>query len=158
MNDNQSDKLPRFELRPAREEDYRLAEKLYLETSKPLFLELGIWDERKIVSEFGQKYKTEEVRIISVNGVDAGWLQTSENDSDVHLIQIHLQESFRAGGIGSTIIRDLMRDVQSKGKGLSLFVFRNNPALALYRRLGFQIISEADEKLRMRWEPNQSSP
>ena len=158
MSAKQSDAVPNFGLRRARPEDYGFAESLYLETGEPLFVELGQWNEEEVVTRFKEKFKPEEVQIISVDGVDAGWLQTSEAEKEIHLIQIHLRQDFRSAGIGSRIIRNLMRDAGNKNKAVSLFVFSNNPARQLYKRLGFEIVSENAEKLLMRWNLNQSGP
>lgn len=158
MSAKQPNAVPNFSLRSARPEDYGFAESLYLGTGEPLFVELGNWNEEEAISRFKEKYKAEEVQIISVDGVDAGWMQTSEGEDEIHLIQIHLREDFRSAGIGSRIIRDLIRDAGNKNKAVSLFVFRNNPALELYKRLGFEIVSENAGKLSMRWDLKQSGP
>ena len=158
MSPNQPDRVPKFGLRSARPEDYGFAESLYLETGEPLFVELGIWNEEEVISRFKEKFNPEEVQIISVDGANAGWMQTSEGKNEIHLIQIHLSADFRSAGIGSRIIQDLMREARDKNKAVSLFVIRNNPALELYKRLGFEIVSENAEKISMRWELKQGSP
>lgn len=154
MTSKRSGKVPSFELRDARAEDYPFAERLYLETGKLLFEKLGVWNESKVISRFKQLYKLEEVQVIRVEGVDAGWLQTSETEHELSLLQIHLIDRFRSGGIGSQLIGDLLRNARAKDKAASLFVIRNNPAIRLYLRFGFKIVSEGENKLHLRWEPN----
>jgi hypothetical protein len=38
------------------------------------------------------------------------------------------------------------------GRPVALNVIRGNPALSLYRRLGFRVVGGDAEKLHMRWE------
>jgi ribosomal protein S18 acetylase RimI-like enzyme len=48
-------------------------------------------------------------------------------------------------------MRDLMDEAGSAGKALSIHVEKFNPALRLYRRLGFQTIEDKGVYDRMRW-------
>ena len=142
---------PSFVLRDGRRSDYALAQRLYLETMKPLLAELGAWEEQDIVARFKQAFDPAEVQIIQVDGVDTGYLQVSESAEEVSLAQIHLAAPFRSRGIGTRLIRELMRDARAKGKSVSLAVVRNNPAFSLYWRLGFRVVGEDGTRLFMRW-------
>lgn len=146
-----------IDLRKAVPEDYGFAESLYVETMKPLLAELGAWHESGAISNFKQYYQPEEVLIILVGGAEAGWLQISESPNDINLVQIHLKEEFRSRGIGSELIQGIMAQAAGRGKAVWLSVVRNNPALALYERLGFEEAGEKDYKIQMRWEPNSRS-
>jgi ribosomal protein S18 acetylase RimI-like enzyme len=140
-----------FVLRNGRRRDYAFAQRLYVETMEPLLTELGAWDEQQIVARFKQAFDPAEVQIIQVNGVDAGYLQVSESAEEISLDRIHLAAPFRSHGIGTRLIRELMSAARAKGKPVSLTVVRNNPAFALYRRLGFQVVGEDETRLFMRW-------
>ena len=141
-----------MDFRRANQEDYEFAEALYLETMKPNLIELGEWNEREVIANFRRLFKPDEVRIIRADGLDAGWLQTAEGDDTINLVQLHLKEQFRSAGIGSRLIRELLRDAKSRKKSVALSVVRNNPALELYRRLGFKIVSSSGYKIHMLWD------
>jgi ribosomal protein S18 acetylase RimI-like enzyme len=143
---------PSFALRNGRRRDYAFAKRLYIETMEPLLTKLGAWDEQDLVARFRQAFDPDDVQIIEVDGVDAGYLQVSESAEEISLAQIHLAAPFRSRGIGTRLIRALMSDARTKGKPVSLAVVRNNPAFSLYRRLGFRVIGEDGPRLFMRWE------
>ena len=139
-------------LRRARDSDYDFAERLYVESMKRLLTKLGMWNEQEVIARFKMYYQLDEVQIIAVDGKDVGWLQISETDHDINLDQIHLEKGYRARGIGSRLIQDVMTDARAANKPVLLSVVRNNPALALYRRLGFKVVGSDEQKLHMRWD------
>jgi GNAT superfamily N-acetyltransferase len=152
--------IPDFTLRAGRPGDYAYAERLYRETMQPLLTALGAWDEADIIPRFRRRFKPEEVRVIGVDGADAGWLQVAETEAGVTLMQIHIEEAFRSCGIGSRLIRDLLAEARAKAKPVSLSVVRNNRALELYRRLGFRVVGGDATKFFMRrdWEGKLTRP
>ena len=152
MTDTAASTAPCFGLRQARSSDYAFAEQLYFETMRPLLLDLGLWNGRRLRARFKRAFRADQGRIITSGDADIGWLQISESATEITLNQIHISAEFRSRGIGTRIIRDLLADAQRKRRPVVLSVVRNNPALALYQRLGFRIIGEDLEKLHMRWD------
>jgi len=57
----------------------------------------------------------------------------------------------RGHGLGAAIMRDLMDEAGRAGKRLSIHVEKFNPALHLYRRLGFQTIEDKGVYDLMHW-------
>lgn len=145
-----------FQLRSAREADYRFAEALYLLTMEPLLVENGAWSEERLIENLKISFKLEEVRIITVDGRDVGWLQVSETEQHFKLGQIHIERAFRSRGIGSQLIQELFDRAGAKSKPVLLSVVRSNPAVALYERLGFRIVDGDRDKFHMRWERSPS--
>lgn len=143
---------PGVSLRPAREEDYRFAERLYLDSTRPLLQALGRWDEAAVIARFSQSFQRHPAKVICADGGDIGWLQVSRSAESVHLHQVHLRASYRNRGIGSHLIRGIMERTRDAGLPMTLNVVRGNPAIALYLRLGFQVVSQDAELIRMRWE------
>lgn len=140
------------ELRPARKSDYDYAQRLYVETMRPLLTRLDAWDEDDTLAKFRGHYRQGDVSIIMVNGRDAGFLQVEENADGITLTQIHIEAPYRSRGIGTRLIRDLLSESQTKNKPVSLSVVKHNPAQGLYERLGFQVVDQDDTKLHMRYE------
>jgi ribosomal protein S18 acetylase RimI-like enzyme len=147
---------PQVSLRPSRPSDYQFALYLYLESTKRLLLQLGRWDESRVVARFKAGYKPEEVQVILSDAVDIGWIQASNSADELHLDQLHIINHFRNLGIGTGLIHDLQDRARRTGKTVGLNVIRGNPAIVLYRRLGFRIVGEDEEKLKMRWEGSLS--
>lgn len=125
---------------------------LYLESTKRLLEAIGRWDEKRVVGRFERRFDPDRVFVIRAEGTDAGWLQVSEVGGRFHLDQIHLRERFRNRGIGSWLIRSLMAHAARNGSAVTLHVMRGNPAIALYKRLGFRIVGGDQDRLWMRWD------
>jgi ribosomal protein S18 acetylase RimI-like enzyme len=128
---------PQVSLRPSRPSDYQFTLDLYLESTKRLLLQLGRWDESRVVARFKAGYKPEEVQVILSDAVDIGWIQVSNSADELHLDQLHIINHFRNLGIGTGLIHDLPDRACRTGKTVGLNVIRGNPAIVLYRRLGF---------------------
>jgi GNAT superfamily N-acetyltransferase len=143
---------PRVSLRPSGPSDYQFALDLYLESTKRLLLELGRWDESRVIARFKEGFKPEEVQIIASDAVDIGWIQASNSADQLHLDQLHIIKNFRNLGIGTGLIHDLQDRARRAGKTVGLNMIRGNCAVVLYRRLGFRIVGEDEEKLKMRWD------
>ena len=58
------------------------------------------------------------------------------------LIDIALLPEHRGHGLGAALLDDLIDEAAAAGKSLSIHVEKNNPAMALYRRLGFKPVGE----------------
>ena len=56
------------------------------------------------------------------------------------MIDITILPKFRGRGIGTTLVRDLIKRADKVHKKISLHVDPANPALQLYQRLGFVYI------------------
>jgi GNAT superfamily N-acetyltransferase len=143
---------PGVSLRPAQADDYRFAETLYLDGTRPLLQALGRWDEAAVISRFSQSFQRHPAKVICADGADIGWLQISRSAESIHLHQVHLCASYRNRGIGSHLIRGIMERARDAGLPMTLNVIRGNPAIALYLRLGFKVVSQDAELIRMRWE------
>jgi ribosomal protein S18 acetylase RimI-like enzyme len=133
--------------------DYDLVESLYLETMRPLLKKLDAWDQDNVIARFRQHLRLEEVQIIEVKGDDMGFFQVIESSEHLTLAQLHLRAAFRRRGIGTRLILELLERARASHRPVLLSVVRNNPALALYQRLGFTVIGEDDTKFHMRWLP-----
>lgn len=149
---------PKLTFRAARPEDYEFAVGLYLESTKRLLAALGKWDEPRVRARFRQDFAPDRAHVIRCDDADIGWLQVSETAEHFHVDQIHLVKRFRNRGIGSHLIKALLERAGAAGRAVGLNVIRGNPAISLYRRLGFRVVGEDEEKLRMRWEPARARP
>ncbi|HTN96963.1 MAG TPA: GNAT family N-acetyltransferase [Nordella sp.] len=119
---------------------------------QPLLMALGAWNEVKSHARFRAYFKPEEVRMITVGGADAGWIQVSEADGELHLDQLHLVEPLRNQGIGTWLIRQMQEEARKQGRPLRLSFVRGNRAAALYERLGFRHVGSNATKIHMQWD------
>ena len=139
-----------IDLQQAKAEHYDFALHLYLLTMRPYMQELIVWDEQEQRASFAAQWKREEVRIISVDGKDVGWLQVAELPAEIRLQKFFVSPQYQRSGIGSEVLRNLLATWRSTGKKIVLKVLKNNPARRLYERLGFSVVAEAGVTFRMR--------
>ena len=73
------------------------------------------------------------------------------------LIDIALLPEFCGQGFGTALLCDLRDEVGAAGKALTIHVEKNNPAMRLYRRLGFVPIGEHGIYELMQWRRHDRS-
>ncbi len=89
--------------------------------------------------------------IIVYKGVDAGRLYLETRKDEIRIIDIALLAAHRDKGIGGAIIENIQARAAEAGLAVRINVERNNPALALYHRLGFKQIEDGDVYPLMEW-------
>jgi ribosomal protein S18 acetylase RimI-like enzyme len=110
-------------------------------------------------ASFQRQWHVDEVEIITVDGVDIGWLQSvTTEDSNLFLGQLFVEVPFQGRGIGTTVINRLVAEANKARQAVTLGVVKTNPALRLYQRLGFRITHEDDRKFYMRREADRIPP
>jgi len=137
-------------LQQGKAEHYDFALRLFLLTMRPYMQELNVWDEQEQRSNFASQWKPEEVKIISVDGNNVGWLQVAELPTEIRLQKFFILPQYQRAGIGSEVLSKLLATWRPTGKKIVLRVLKNNPARQLYERLGFSVIAESDVVFRMR--------
>jgi ribosomal protein S18 acetylase RimI-like enzyme len=146
------DAAPEISLRPARLDDFDFAFGLYLDSTRPLLLALGRWDEDRVRARFVDDFKPHCAHVICAAGAEIGWMQVSRIADGFHLDQLHLADGHRDHGIGTQLIEALLARARAAGCCVALNVIRGNPARHLYERLGFRFVGEDDDKLKMLWD------
>lgn len=147
------DPPPGIDFRPAEPDDYGFAEKLYFESTRPLLHALGTWDKAAVSRRFSEAFDRYPSQVLQAGGADIGWLQVSRNETAVHVHQMHLVRRWRNRGIGAHLIGQIKARASELGLPVTLKVIRGNPAITLYKRLGFRTVAEEPELFRMRWDP-----
>lgn len=99
------------------------------------------WDEERQRRLFAESFDANNGEIIVIGGADAGYLWTAEREMETILVSIRILPEYQNRGIGKKIIEDVL--VKSK-KPVRLQVLKINPAQNLYKRLGFETISETE--------------
>ena len=142
-----------FRLRPAKPPDYRFAIALYLDGAQRHLSKIGRWNERRLRLKFRKGYKQGQTKIICDGEQTVGWMQVVEFPGRLYLRQLHLIPAYRGQGIGTRLIKDLLRRADALGKPVTLEVMHGNPARRLYLQLGFRQIGHDADKRQMIWRP-----
>ncbi len=92
--------------------------------------------------------------LILLDGEPIGRLYVDRRDDEIRLIDIALLPGNRGGGLGGAIMRDVLAEGRESGRLVRIHVEHNNPAMRLYRRLGFEKIEEQGVYYLMEWKPS----
>ncbi|HEX8277488.1 MAG TPA: GNAT family N-acetyltransferase [Segetibacter sp.] len=108
------------------------------------------WDEAFQVKFHNENFSTLNTKIIKVDDKSIGTVDVREGPSNIFVTGLYLLPEYQSKGIGSSIILDLIKDAEVKGKRLELEVLRvNTKAQRLYKRLGFTLTEGDDTKFFM---------
>jgi ribosomal protein S18 acetylase RimI-like enzyme len=136
-------------LRPARTEDFDYCASLYFAGLERIIRELDL-DRFAQAAGFRQQWELTQVRIITLDGANIGWLQSTIRDDAFFLAQLFVDGSFQRQGIGTEVMNRLIGEATRARQAMTLGVVKTNPALRLYERLGFRVTHEDDRKFYMR--------
>ncbi len=84
------------------------------------------------------------VIVKNANPVGRLYLHEQYGDGSVRIIDITILPEWRNKGIGEGLLRDVMKLAQQIGKPVTFHVEKLNRAIYLYKRLGFEIVSEVN--------------
>jgi ribosomal protein S18 acetylase RimI-like enzyme len=99
-----------------------------------------------------QKYYPEADWLVTARaGEDIGRLYVERWPSQHRIIDIAFLPEHRGKGLGTALLGDLMDEAAAVGKAVSIHVEKFNPAMRLYRRLGFETIEDKGVYDLMRW-------
>lgn len=102
---------------------------------------------------YQQHYAGAAFQVIEHDGVPAGRLYVARWEKEIRIVDIALLPEHRNAGIGTALLQDLLREGAEAGMPVTIHVERFNPALRLYRRLGFSLIEDKGVYLLMGWRP-----
>ncbi len=140
-------------LRPAVTEDFEYCERLYFAGMKTIIEELHL-DMTVQTITFREQWILSEVRIITANGSDVGWLQGTTRGDGLFVAQLFVDGPFQRQGIGTEVMNRLIGEAARLNQAVRLAVVKINPALRLYERLGFHTTHEDDRKFYMKRDPD----
>ncbi len=146
-------------LRPATSDDEPFLLKLFASTRSDE-LALMNWDEDQkeafIAMQFNAQrrcYPEADDRIILLNDLPVGRLTVARTEATILLVDIALLPEYRNAGIGTTLIRGLLKEAVTAGKPVRLHALTSSAAVRLYERLGFSRIGVDAAYLEMMWFP-----
>jgi ribosomal protein S18 acetylase RimI-like enzyme len=147
----------RVAFRPAHAEDFDYCAGLYFASMEQIIRELNL-DKVAHRASFRRQWELTQVRIITRDGADIGWLQSTIRDDALFLGQLFVDSPFQRRGIGTEVMNYLIGEASRARQAVTLGVVKTNPALRLYKRLGFSIAHEDERKFYMRREPDTPAP
>jgi ribosomal protein S18 acetylase RimI-like enzyme len=111
----------------------------WTQEQKDQFVQMQFIFQRK---HYLENYGGATFDIVMVAGCAAGRLYVFRGPSEIRIIDIALLPQYRGRGIGGELLTGILREARERGLIVSIHVERQNPALRLYQRLGFQLAGE----------------
>jgi GNAT superfamily N-acetyltransferase len=139
-----------FDFRRVREGDFDFCWPLYRDALQPLSAGLFAWEDTIQQQRVQQALADEGASVLVTDGSDAGWLQCTETRFAIHLGHLYLAPERRNHGLGTGFLTWMSDRARRKGKDFTLDVMKNNPARALYERLGFKPVKTAAYTITLR--------
>jgi ribosomal protein S18 acetylase RimI-like enzyme len=139
-------------LRAVRAEDRDFLQRVYAST-RAEELALTGWDETQKQAFLAQQFEAQHHHyqthyqgarfdLIRLDSEPIGRLYVARWKDEIRIMDIALLPAYRNGGIGGRLLRDLLEEAATANRRLTIHVERYNPALRLYRRLGFEPVGE----------------
>jgi ribosomal protein S18 acetylase RimI-like enzyme len=101
---------------------------------------------------YREQFPAADERLILRDGEPVGWIVVDRSGPGLHGIDMALLPAERSRGIGTGVIQALQAEAASENRPMVLTVQRGNVrARALYVRLGFRVVTEADVHTVMEW-------
>ncbi|MBS0519952.1 MAG: GNAT family N-acetyltransferase [Proteobacteria bacterium] len=142
--------MPPFDFRRVRPDDFAYCWPLYRDALQPLSAGLFVWDDQAHQRRVREALADEGASVLRTQDRDAGWLHCSETRFTIHLGHLYLAPEMRNRGLGSSFLTWMSDRARRKGKDFTLDVMENNPALALYGRLGFTPVQSRSHIVTLR--------
>ena len=91
--------------------------------------------------------------IIELDKEPVGIMEINELSNELHLCELHLVQSARGKGLGSQIIKEVIRASKMINKALKTGCFKDNKRVkCLYESLGFVVVGESDTHYKMEYK------
>jgi ribosomal protein S18 acetylase RimI-like enzyme len=141
----------KWSLRPAEQADFDWAYELHEAALGEYVEKTWGWDEDAQQRMFADGFCREARQVIEVGGQAVGVLVVEERSDELHLGLIELLPAWQGRGLGTDILRCLLRRARETHLPLTLHVLRANPrAVALYERVGLRVVGSEPVRLLMR--------
>jgi len=136
-------------LRAACNDDVAFARNLYFETMREIIERLFGWDQTREAKNFARFFKLNEVKIITVDDQDVGWIQEQISEKSINLGSFYVAPTMQRRGIGTQVLRMLLERAAKESKTMNLAVVKINPARQFYEKRGFRTTHEDEYKFYM---------
>ena len=140
-----------IDLRNAEDKDEAFLFRLFCSIREPDFCFFGEVEKRVLLEmQFAAQQRHFRVNIpeardmiVMLDGQPVGRICTAHRQQELHLVEIALLPEYRNRGIGSHLMKGLERECEGKEMlPIRLRVYRHNPAMRFYQRLGYSIVDD----------------
>ena len=108
----------------------------------------GTWNDDEQIDKFRKTTNFDEHQILLAGREPIGFINLVYSDTEIHINRLCLLPEYHSQGIGTFILRKLISEA-AEHRTIRLQVFPKNPAVRLYRRLGFYETSRTATHIHM---------
>jgi ribosomal protein S18 acetylase RimI-like enzyme len=106
-------------------------------------------------AHYQEHYADATFDVVLVDGQPAGRLYVARWPGEVRIVDIAILPAFRNRGVGTRLLTTLLKEAEAAGTAVTIHVERGNPALHLYRRLGFTLREDKGVYLFLEWRADR---
>ncbi|MCK9904732.1 GNAT family N-acetyltransferase [Parafrankia colletiae] len=114
------------------------------------------WDDAEQRITADKEFADLPFALVEESGRPVGYACVIHQSEYDFVEEIALLPEAQGRGIGTNLLRGILRAAQRRGVPVRLSVFVNNPAQALYTRLGFEVVRIEDPRMSMQWTPGNA--
>ena len=131
-----------IETRKATPSDFDLTFELKKSAGGQYIKEVFGWDEEVQIGFHRKQFIPSKTELIIKDGKEIGWISVINLQDSIKIEEIYVIPKYQNQGIGSYLVKKILMDAESRKLHVQLRVFKINPAVKLYERLGFKICDE----------------
>lgn len=148
-------------LRPALPEDESFLLEVYAST-RAQEMALVPWDDEQRKSfltmqftaqhsHYRKQFPEASYSVILRDGLPVGRFYVFRQDDFMRILDITVLPEYRNGGIGISLVQELLDEAAHARKRVLIYVETYNPSLRLFERLGFKSIAEEGANFLLEW-------
>lgn len=134
--------MPQWRIRPASLADAEAVAELRAVVLRPDLERLGRYDEQRVRQRLRDGFVPAHTWVIETDSGFAGCVALRPADDAHWLEHFYLAPQLHGGGIGSDVLREVLRRCDEDGTVVRLNVLQGSPARRLYERHGFTLESQ----------------
>lgn len=102
-------------------------------------------------TDYARNYPDAAFDVLWEGAQAVGRLYLDRREREIRIVDIALVPEARGRGIGTGLLTEILAEAEGAGKRVTIHVETNNPAMRLYRRLGFVPVDENGIYHLMEW-------
>jgi GNAT superfamily N-acetyltransferase len=132
----------KWALRAAGADDVEVIAELRAVVMRPDLERLGRFDEHRVRQRLRDAFSPQHTEVILAEGTFAGCVTVRPDGDGRWLEHFYLAPALQGRGLGSTVLRTLLRRTDAEGVPVRLNVLQGSSAQRLYERHGFTVDTE----------------
>jgi len=104
-------------------------------------------------SHYQEQFPAASYSVILRDDSPVGRLYVLRENREIRILDITVLPEYRKGGIGTSLLRDILDEAEKSEKRVLIYVETFNPSLRLFERLGFKSIAEEGINFLLEWRP-----